>query len=78
MKNKTKDVLTTSDVAKICRVSTRIVTRWFDKKLLKGYLLPGSTHRRFITKEVESFMVAQGMPAEWLVEKTNPATTIDS
>ena len=63
---KNKDVFTTSDVAKICRVSTRIVTKWFDTEILDGYRLPGSKHRRFTYANIHSFMAAQNMPIEWL------------
>jgi hypothetical protein len=61
-----KDVFTTSDVAKICRVSTRIVTKWFDDDILSGYRLPGSKHRRFTYDQIRSFMAKQDMPLEWL------------
>ena len=62
------DVFTTSDVAKICRVSTRIVTKWFDGGDLTGYRLPGSKHRRFTETQIKDFMVKNEMPTEWLVE----------
>jgi len=65
---KNTDVFTTSDVATICRVSTRIVTKWFDSKMLDGYRLPGSKHRRFTKKNIRDFMRKQEMPEEWLDE----------
>jgi len=63
---KDNDVFTTSDVASICRVSTRIVTKWFDSDILDGYRLPGSKHRRFTYDQVRSFMAKQEMPLTWL------------
>jgi len=63
---KNNDVFTTSDVAEICRVSTRIVTKWFDNDILDGYRLPGSKHRRFTYEQVRSFLAKQDMPLEWL------------
>jgi len=62
------DVFTTSDVATICRVSTRIVTKWFDTDILGGYRLPGSLHRRFTATNIRDFMSKQNMPIEWLDE----------
>ena len=34
-----KDVLTTGEVAKICNVASRTVSKWFDSGQLKGYRL---------------------------------------
>lgn len=64
--SKPKSVLTTSDVAKVCQVSPRIVTQWHDKGLLEGYLLPGSKHRRFTKANVIAFMERQKMPQEMI------------
>jgi hypothetical protein len=77
---KDNDVFTTSDVANICRVSTRIVTKWFDNDILDGYRLPASKHRRFTYDHVRSFMAKQDMPLKWLDEavderKTKPKRT---
>ena len=65
---KSNDVFTTSDVAIICRVSTRIVTKWFDRGILGGYRLPGSKHRRFTRTHIRDFMAKQEMPLDWLDE----------
>ena len=77
---KDNDVFTTSDVARICRVSTRIVTKWFDTQMLDGYRLPGSKHRRFTYDHIHDFMANQDMPLYWLTEaieerKTQPKRT---
>jgi hypothetical protein len=40
---KGKNVLTTGDVAKICNVAPRTVSKWFDSGQLKGYRIPGRT-----------------------------------
>ena len=37
-----KEVLTTGEVAKICNVAPRTVSKWFDSGSLKGYRIPGS------------------------------------
>ena len=72
---KNNDVFTTSDVAKICRVSTRIVTKWFDSGALNGYRLPGSKHRRFTENQIKAFMTDNEMPLEWLAEAIVAKTT---
>ena len=44
--SKVKDVLTTGEVAKICSVAPRTVSKWFDSGALHGYRIPGSKDRR--------------------------------
>ncbi|MFA6426095.1 MAG: helix-turn-helix domain-containing protein, partial [Phycisphaerae bacterium] len=36
-----KDIFTTGQVAQICKVAPRTVTKWFDTGQLKGYRIPG-------------------------------------
>ncbi|MDD5459692.1 MAG: helix-turn-helix domain-containing protein [Phycisphaerae bacterium] len=59
---KGKNVLTTGDVARICNVSPRTVSKWFDTGQLKGYRIPGSKDRRIPTSELLRFMKAHNMP----------------
>jgi len=59
-----KDVLTTGEVAKICNVAPRTVSKWFDSGSLKGYRIPGSRDRRIPTAELVKFMRAHGIPVE--------------
>lgn len=58
---------TTKQVANICRVSSQMVNRWVDGNLMKGWRIPGSTHRRVTHEEVVRFMQAQGMPIDDLL-----------
>ncbi|MBA7479850.1 hypothetical protein ES707_15291 [subsurface metagenome] len=60
---KGKNVLTTGDVAKICNVAPRTVSKWFDSGQLKGYRIPGSRDRRIPVSELIRFMKAHNMPA---------------
>ncbi len=60
---KGKNVLTTGDVAKICNVAPRTVSKWFDTGQLKGYRIPGSKDRRIPVSELIRFMKAHNMPA---------------
>lgn len=59
-----KDVLTTGEVAKICNVAPRTVSKWFDSGTLKGYRIPGSRDRRIPASELMRFMRAHGIPLE--------------
>lgn len=59
-----KEVLTTGEVAKICNVAPRTVSKWFDSGALKGYRIPGSRDRRIPANELVKFMRAHGIPLE--------------
>jgi len=63
---KGKDVLTTGDVAKICHVAPRTVSKWFDNGQLKGYRIPGSKDRRIPVTELVRFMRVHNMPTAGL------------
>jgi len=59
---KGKNVLTTGDVARICNVAPRTVSKWFDSGQLKGYRIPGSKDRRIPLSELLRFMKAHNIP----------------
>lgn len=61
-----KEVLTTGEVAKLCNVAPRTVSKWFDSGSLKGYRIPGSKDRRIPLAELVKFMRAHGIPLEGL------------
>ncbi len=61
---KGKNVLTTGDVAKICHVAPRTVSKWFDNGQLKGYRIPGSKDRRIPVSELIRFMKMHNMPTD--------------
>ena len=63
---KRKEVLTTGEVAKICHVAPRTVSKWFDSGKLHGYRIPGSRDRRIPLAQLVQFMRAHGMPMEGL------------
>ncbi len=50
-----KDVLTTGEVAKICNVASRTVSKWFDSGQLRGYRIPGSKDRRIPVANLVKF-----------------------
>jgi len=62
--NKRKDVLTTGQVAQICHVAPRTVTKWFDSGQLKGYRIPGSRDRRIPANELFRFMKVHHIPTD--------------
>jgi excisionase family DNA binding protein len=57
-----KDVLTTGEVAKICHVAPRTVSKWFDTGKLRGYRIPGSKDRRIPRRQLEAFLRAHDIP----------------
>lgn len=63
---KTSDILTTGEVAKICKVAPRTVSKWFDSGQLKGYRIPGSKDRRIPRTTLVEFMEAYGIPLNGL------------
>jgi excisionase family DNA binding protein len=63
---KPKDVLTTGDVARICNVAPRTVSKWFDSGQLRGYRIPGSKDRRIPISQLLRFMEAHGIPLNGL------------
>ncbi len=64
--NKPKDVLTTGEVARICNVAPRTVSKWFDTGQLRGYRIPGSKDRRIPLPQLIRFMKAHGIPLNQL------------
>src|SRR3977135_3759627 len=65
--SKVKDVLTTGEVAKICNVAPRTVSKWFDSGALRGYRIPGSKDRRIPINQLIRFMKQHGMPLNGLM-----------
>ncbi len=55
-------ILTTGQVAKICKVAVRTVIKWFDSGRLKGYRIPGSFDRRIPREYLIKFLKEHGMP----------------
>lgn len=63
---KGKSVLTTGEVARICNVAPRTVSKWFDSGQLKGYRIPGSKDRRIPLEELIRFMRQHNIPCKGL------------
>jgi len=75
---KGKNVLTTGDVAKICNVAPRTVSKWFDSGQLKGYRIPGSKDRRIPLSELIRFMKVHNMPAMAIPVGTTRVLIVDT
>jgi excisionase family DNA binding protein len=75
---KGKKVLTTGEVAKICNVAPRTVSKWFDSGQLKGYRIPGSRDRRIPVSELVRFMKVHNMPATTLPFGKKRVLIVDS
>lgn len=59
-----KEVLTTGEVARLCHVAPRTVSKWFDTGKLRGYRIPGSRDRRIPLSGLLAFMRVHGIPLE--------------
>ena len=72
-----KDVLTTGEVAKICNVAPRTVSKWFDSGALHGYRIPGSKDRRIPLNQLIRFMKHHGMPLNGLMTGSSRILIVD-
>jgi excisionase family DNA binding protein len=75
---KGRNVLTTGEVARICNVAPRTVSKWFDSGQLKGYRIPGSKDRRIPVSELMRFMKAHNIPATSLPVSKTRVLIVDS
>jgi len=73
-----KEVLTTGEVARICHVAPRTVSKWFDTGKLRGYRIPGSRDRRIPVDQLVAFMRAHEMPLDGLDGGTCRILIVDS
>lgn len=64
-----RKVFTTGQVAKICKVAPRTVSKWFDSGRLVGYRIPGSQDRRIPREQLIRFLKAHQMPLGELEEE---------
>lgn len=64
----TKQVFTTGEAAKVCKVSQQTIIRCFDSGRLNGFRVPGSKFRRIPRVELIRFMRENGIPLDSLHE----------
>lgn len=72
-----KDVLTTGEVAKVCNVASRTVSKWFDSGQLKGYRIPGSKDRRIPVSNLLTFMKKHNIPMDGLMSGSPRILVVD-
>ncbi len=70
--------MTTGEVAKICNVAPRTVSKWFDSGQLRGYRIPGSKDRRIPLDQLIRFMRSHGMPLNGLATGQRRILILDS
>jgi excisionase family DNA binding protein len=73
-----KDVLTTGEVARLCGVAPRTVSKWFDAGQLRGFKIPGSRDRRIPRECLVRFMRAHGIPLHGLDGAVTRVLIVDS
>ena len=56
-----RNVFTTGQVAKVCRVAARTVSKWIDSGELVGYRVPGSKDRRVYRDDLIAFLQRNNM-----------------
>jgi len=59
-------VFTTGEVARICKVAPRTVSKWFDSGRLKGYRIPGGQDRRIPRANLIQFLKDHNFPMDEL------------
>ena len=64
-----KKVFTTGQVAKICKVAPRTVSKWFDSGRLRCLIIKGSQDRRIPREQLIRFLKEHGMPLGELEEE---------
>jgi|TARA_R100000084_G_C4594396_1_gene120018 excisionase family DNA binding protein len=57
-------LLTTGEIAEMCGISQQTVIRQIDRGFLKGFTIPGSTHRRVSVQSLREWMHQAGMDME--------------
>ena len=57
------ELLTTSDVAKYCGVTSVTVSRWIRRGKLRAYTTPGG-HYRIRKQDFKEFLEASGLPVD--------------
>lgn len=75
--------LTTGEVAEMCGMSQQTVIRQIDRGFLKGFRIPGSTHRRVSISALREWMQQAGMDMESLdgifgLDTSNQGTEVPS
>ena len=77
-KSEPPKVYTTRDAAKICMCSQQNIIRCIDNEVIKGYRLPGSTHRRILASELYKYMIKKNIPITNFPKEDIPKDDLES
>ncbi|MER3415053.1 MAG: regulator [Gemmataceae bacterium] len=72
-----KQVYTTGEAARICKVSQQTIIRCFDNGQLKGFRVPGSRFRRIPRDALYKFMKDNGIPTDALESGKRKILVVD-
>lgn len=72
-----KSVYTTGEAAEICRLSQQTIIRCFDHGQLTGFRVPGSKFRRIPHDALVTFMDANGIPKDGLMDEAICVLVVD-
>ncbi|MCX5672090.1 MAG: response regulator [Planctomycetota bacterium] len=72
-----KDVYSTGEAAKICRVSQQTIIRCFDSGKLQGFYVPGSRFRRIPRESLVKFMKENQIPLSNLDSSKKKVLVVD-
>jgi excisionase family DNA binding protein len=72
-----KEVYSTGEAAKICRVSQQTIIRCFDSGKLAGFYVPGSRFRRIPRESLAKFMKENGIPLSNLDTSKKKVLVVD-
>ncbi len=75
--NRTKQVFTTGEVARTCKISQQTVIRCFDSGRLKGFRVPGSRFRRIPRESLIAFMKENHIPLDQLESGKKRVLVVD-
>lgn len=73
---RSKEVFTTGDVARLCRVAPRTAVKWFEEGRLSGYKIPGSKDRRIPRENLIQFLKENNLPLGGLEERPPTAFVV--
>ncbi|HUX00567.1 MAG: response regulator [Phycisphaerae bacterium] len=72
-----KDVYSTGEAAKVCRVSQQTIIRCFDSGKLEGFYVPGSRFRRIPRENLMKFMKENNIPLSNLESGKKKVLVVD-
>jgi PleD family two-component response regulator len=72
-----KEVYSTGDAAKVCRVSQQTIIRCFDSGKLQGFYVPGSRFRRIPRESLIKFMKENNIPLSNLDSSKKKVLVVD-